>query len=109
MTVSSSAHGAVSVLSVSGTVDLATTAELASAIEAAAGAEPPALILDLTAVEFLASAGMALLVATHKRLAATGFAVVADGPATSRPLSLTGLDEVFDLHRTLPEALAALS
>jgi hypothetical protein len=37
------------------------------------------------------------------------FAVVADGPATSRPLKLVGISEVVGLHATLDEALAALT
>jgi hypothetical protein len=37
------------------------------------------------------------------------FAVVADGPATSRPLKLVGVAEIVGLHATLDEALAALT
>jgi anti-sigma B factor antagonist len=34
--------------------------------------------------------------------------VVADGPATSRQLKMTSLDQVFALHTTLDAALADL-
>jgi hypothetical protein len=37
------------------------------------------------------------------------FAVVAEGPATSRPLKLVGIADVVGLHATLDEALAALA
>jgi len=37
------------------------------------------------------------------------FAVVADGPATSRPLKLVGIAEVVGLYPTLDEALATLT
>jgi anti-sigma B factor antagonist len=36
-------------------------------------------------------------------------AVVADGPATSRPLKLVGVTDVVDLYATLDEALAVLT
>jgi hypothetical protein len=36
------------------------------------------------------------------------FSVVADGPTTSRPIKLMGLDQEFTLHADLPSALAAL-
>lgn len=106
LTVTHEVRDGVSVLSVAGAIDLATTPALADAIDSHDAQQP--LVVDLTAVSFLASSGMALLVATHKKLARAGFAVVADGPATSRPLSLTGLDAVFSLHSTLDAAVAGL-
>ncbi len=64
----------------------------------------------MTAVEFLASAGMGVLIAAQDELAPdTRFAVVADGPATSRPLKLVGVTDVVDLYATLDEALTALT
>ena len=69
-----------------------------------------AVVVDMGAVEFLASAGMGVLVAARDELpASVQFAVVADGPATSRPLKLVGVTEVVELHATLDEALAALT
>ena len=41
-----------------GDLDVATAPELADAIQAAARKEPAALIVDLSRVDFLASAGM---------------------------------------------------
>jgi hypothetical protein len=36
-------------------------------------------------------------------------ALVADGPATSRPLKLIGIADIIDVFATLDEALSALS
>ncbi|MFF0490457.1 STAS domain-containing protein [Nocardia sp. NPDC003482] len=109
MTTSVAVHDEATVLTVVGEVDLATAPALENAIEAALGGTPAALIIDLSQVTFLASAGMAALVAAHRRAgAATRIAVVADGPATGRQLKMTNLDQVFALHPTLEEALAAL-
>ena len=101
--------GEVSVVAVTGTVDMLTAPKLEEAINSAAKSSPSAVIVDLSAVEFLASAGMGVLVAAREQLGdAARFAVVADGPATSRPLRLVGIAEVVDLYATLDDALAAL-
>jgi len=99
----------IAVLTVSGEVDLSTVPSLEAAIEEALAANPKALIVDLTAVDFLASAGLQTLVATRQRLGdGTGFAVVAAGPATARPIELTGLAELLTVRPTIGEAMAAL-
>ncbi len=108
MTTKVTVHDDVTVLTVADEVDLATAPALDSAIDATLGGKPAALVIDLSEVSFLASAGMAALVSAHKRAGDTRIAVVADGPATSRQLKMTSLDQVFALHPTLAEALDAL-
>ena len=101
--------GNISVVSVTGTVDMITAPKLEAAIGSAAEGSPSAVVVDFTAVEFLASAGMGVLVAAHGDLTpAVKLVVVADGPATSRPLKLVGIADVVELFATLDEALAAL-
>ena len=98
--------GAV-VLAVAGEVDMLSAPQLAEAIHTALAAKPAALIIDLTKVEFLASAGLSVLVNGQAEVVPpTKFAVVADGPATSRPIKLMGIDSVLSLHRTLDNALS---
>ncbi|WP_448391692.1 STAS domain-containing protein [Mycolicibacterium sp. XJ879] len=110
ITASVSHQDGIAVVVVGGDVDVATVSTLEEAITDALGAEPTALVIDLTDVEFLASAGLQTLVATNEAVIKnTGFAVVANGPATSRPIQLTGLDQVFAMYPTLAEAIAALS
>ncbi|MBE1550635.1 anti-anti-sigma factor [Mycobacterium sp. OAS707] len=100
----------IEVLSVAGVVDMLTTSQLEEAIATAAKDSPRGVVVDLGAVDFLASAGMGALVAAREELPADIlFAVVADGPATSRPLKLVGIADVVGLHATLDEALAALA
>ncbi|MFV9635130.1 STAS domain-containing protein [Mycobacterium neumannii] len=109
ITTSISHEDGIAVLTVGGDVDLATVPAFQAAITEALTQEPSALVVDLLAVDFLASAGLQALVATHETVSKSArFAVVADGPATSRPIQLTGLDQVFSLYSTLAEALAAL-
>ncbi|CQD19844.1 anti-anti-sigma factor [Mycolicibacterium conceptionense] len=71
---------------------------------------PKAVIVDLSAVDFLASAGIGLLVSAHHALApAARFVVVASGPATGRPLALIGITNIIDVYATRAEALLALA
>jgi anti-sigma B factor antagonist len=99
----------ISVVSVAGVVDMLTAPDLEKAISEAAKSSPTAVVVDMTGVEFLASAGMGVLIAAQDELTPVKLAVVADGPATSRPLKLVGVTDVVDLFATLDEALAALT
>lgn len=102
-------HDGIVVLSVGGVVDLATAPALEEITDQLVAEQPSALIIDITDVTFLASVGLKILAATHRDITPTGcFAVVAAGPATSRPIKLTHLDEIFTLHATLDDALAAV-
>ncbi len=109
MTTSVAVHDAATVLTVDGEVDLATAPALENAIDGVLADKPAHLIIDLTQVSFLASAGMAALVGAHQRAGEdTAIAIVADGPATSRQLKMTSLDQVFALYATLDAALIAI-
>ena len=99
--------GRVVVIGVAGDLDMLTAPQLDDAIHCALQDEPTALIVDLSKVDFLGSVGMNLLVATHHEITpTTRFGVVADGPATSRPMQLIGIDTVIALYKTLADALA---
>lgn len=101
--------GRVVVVSVSGVVDMLTAPKLDDSIATSLAKSPSALVVDLTEVEFLASAGMGVLVAAHdKATPEIAFGVVADGPVTSRPLKLVGIADIVGLYPTLDEALAKL-
>jgi anti-anti-sigma factor len=101
--------GDTCVLGVSGVVDMVTLDQFEAAIEAAATKAPATLIVDMSDIEFLASSGMNALVVAYRELSpAVRFVVVADGPATSRPLRLLGIADLIELFATLDEALAAV-
>jgi anti-sigma B factor antagonist len=66
------------------------------------------LVIDFTAVTFLASVGLDIL-AEHRRLThdtALRTTLVVTGRAVRRPLELTGLTDLFPLRATLADALA---
>ena len=100
--------GAV-ILSVGDVLDLATAPTLASEISAKLAQAPAALIVDLTGVTFLASAGITVLIKGQEQAGTTvRFGIVADGPATSRPIKLLGLDDTLAMYPTLDDALREL-
>lgn len=99
-------HGSVAVIRAAGAIDMLTAPALHNACRAACSKHPSGLVVDLTDVEFLSSAGMQVLVAVHEEVTPDArFAVVADGPGTSRPLKITGLTDFIDLYATLDAAL----
>jgi anti-sigma B factor antagonist len=99
----------IAVLKVGGDVDLATVPALEAAIDEALIPKPTGLVIDLSEVAFLASAGLQALVSTHTNVSQSAhFAVVANSASTSRPIELTGLDQIFELYPTLAEALTAV-
>ncbi|MDV8056438.1 STAS domain-containing protein [Rhodococcus sp. IEGM 1343] len=101
--------GTATVLSVRGELDLVTSPYLRESIDAVfASSTPTALIVDLTDVPFLASVGMGVLVDAGHRVSPAQFAVVADGPATRRPLMLVGVDQTVPMYTDLQAAVAAL-
>ncbi|MEB3369258.1 STAS domain-containing protein [Saccharopolyspora mangrovi] len=91
-----------------GEVELINAPQLESVLDQAAEDRPNVLVLDITAVTFLSSAGLAVLVRTHRNAEAAGirFGVVADNPATRRPIQLMGLDQEFEVFADREGALA---
>jgi len=103
-------HDNIVVLGVSGTLDMVTAPQLAESIQHELRNQPAAVIVDLTDLEFLASAGMTVLLTAHGRIGESAqFAVVADGPAVARPMHLVGVDKLMTMHTTLDAARAAFA
>lgn len=100
-------HGRAVVLLVTGEIDVMTASQLEESALRALEDTPVVLVVDLSGVTFLASAGLAVLVGIRKAAAHTPTDVrfVAAAPATLRPLQLMGLDQDLALYPTRDEAL----
>ncbi|RRO14180.1 anti-sigma factor antagonist [Saccharopolyspora rhizosphaerae] len=100
--------GRTLLVTATGEVELVNAPKLASVLEQAIEDRPEVLVLDITGVTFLSSAGLAVLVRTHRNAEAASirFGVVADNPATRRPIQLMGLDQEFELFADREGALA---
>ncbi|WP_163509879.1 STAS domain-containing protein [Fodinicola acaciae] len=95
------------VLRVSGDIDMFANDKLQTAINDALTGGPAAVILDLTGVTFLDSAGLSALITAQIRHPDTHVRVVAASAYTLRPIQLTGLDQVLDIYPTLQAARQA--
>lgn len=93
-----SAQGAI--VSISGDLDLVTITPLGERIKEAAGQSAGGFTLDLQGVEYIDSAGLALLVKTHKRLETGGRSVtivVRPGSQPDRVLTLGRFGSLLNL------------
>lgn len=102
-------HGETPVIVVGGELDMATAPDLEAVVDEVLAEEPASLAFDLTAVDFMGSVGLRILVAAAQQIGATSrFAVIATGPAIVRPIELTGLDATLPLFPNVDKALAAV-
>lgn len=97
----------VVVITVRGEVDLGTSPQLRVSLLAQLRRGTSSLVVDLTEVGFFGVAGLTVLITARQAALAAGIrlCVVAHGRAVLRPLSVTGLDRLFDLHPDLAHAL----
>jgi anti-anti-sigma factor len=95
----------------SGELDAVTVYQLSERLDAAESAvkKPFPVVLDLSDITYLSSAGVAALVIHTRRYAEHGGAlrIVAAQPAVLRPITLTGADDALDVVPTLDQAVRA--
>lgn len=104
-----SEQGAVTVITASGEVDLGSAPRLRDLAVRRLTSGDRALVLDLTAVDFLDSTGLGTLVAVLKRARALGgdVGLVVSRPGIRKVFELTGLDAAFAIHDQLDDAILA--
>ncbi|MFJ1767242.1 STAS domain-containing protein [Amycolatopsis sp. NPDC088138] len=97
------------VVAVDGDVDLSTAPMLRHALGEALGRAPRRIVVDLSLVRFLNTAGLEVLLDAHRRAGQdTDLRLVATTRATWRPLQLTRTHERLVIHASLATAIAAL-
>lgn len=98
------------IVSVTGEVDLSSVPWLAEVIRRAkeqAGGEPSHVVVDLSEVEFMDTAGLEVLLEewnSSRRLDGRMCLVAPEGPLT-RLLEVSGLGELFDLYAEMDAAV----
>jgi anti-sigma B factor antagonist len=100
-------HGNAVVLTAEGIVDMAAAPELTDQIRAILRRRPAVVVVDLSAVSFLATAGMSVLMEADRKSGELGipFRVVAHGPVTVIPMQLLGIDDLLGIYPTVAAAL----
>jgi anti-sigma B factor antagonist len=101
----------VGLVAVSGELDYFTVSELEAAIQSASDGQGPKLIVDFSAISFIDSTALAMVLKHVTRLAARGgrLIVVSNDPRTARLLEITGLNGRIAMRLTLQEALDELT
>jgi anti-sigma B factor antagonist len=96
------------VVSVAGDVDMHSEGRLREELVRLSEAPARQVVLDFSGVEFMASAGVHVLLEMSARLEAAGgsLALACLHPMVARVMSLTGADELVPVLPTVAEALA---
>ena len=96
------------VVRLGGELDLYNAAQVRAALVEATAEAPERVVVDLGEVEFLDSTALGVLIEARSRLAnRAGLMLAAPGLETRRALQISGLDKLFAVHDTVPEALGA--
>jgi anti-sigma B factor antagonist len=99
--------GDVVIVRVGGEVDMLTTPLLGSCLAENLQTDPRVLVVDMRRVGFLGSSGLAALVTARDEASARNviLRLVSADHAVLRPLTATGLAELFEIHPDLETAL----
>ncbi|MFI5954730.1 STAS domain-containing protein [Cryptosporangium sp. NPDC051539] len=97
------------VVRVGGEIDMLTAPRLRDALTPVVAVPGADVVLDLDAVTFLGSNGLGVLVELSQQAEAVGtkFRLVCANRTVSRPLTLTGLDQVLDFYESASDLPAA--
>jgi anti-anti-sigma factor len=95
----------VVIVSVTGELDMSTVSQVAVASQDAVTRGVP-VVLDMTGLRFFSSAGLRLLVRLHET-ASVDVRLAGDQRVVLRPLELTGLLDLFPVHASVADAVAA--
>ena len=98
-------EGGATIVELSGDVDVGGAQQLRDVLGDALTEGP--VVVDLSNVRFIDSAGIGLLVTAHRRAVEQGttFAIAAPSEGAQRVLSLTRTDRLLVVHPTLEAAL----
>lgn len=100
--------GRTAILVLEGEFDLYTAPRVARALEVLLSRRPRRLVVDLSRVGFLNSAGLEVLASCHRRAGPrTDLRIVATTRATWRPLQIARLHETLVIHASRAAAVAA--
>lgn len=106
--------GSVTLLTIRGELDMNTAPELERSLDAAAEAEAPAILIDLSECEFIDSTGVALIIRTWQRVDRDGgggngrLVLCCPNNQVRRLLDITGVESSISMHDSVEDARADL-
>ena len=107
---SGSARDGVALITLRGEVDIYTAPRFKERLLAVLDGGALGLVIDLSAVTFIDSTALGVLIGGVRRMHDAGgkMALVVASRPVERVLNITGLDRVFAIHASLDEAVASL-
>jgi anti-anti-sigma factor len=110
MVITEQPHGRVLLVTAAGRLDGSTSAAFKTRIESLIADSEPRLVLDLSGVDFMSSAGLRAVLSLFKQtLAAKGaFALCAVQPTVLEVLDISGFTNLIPMHAERAAALAAV-
>ena len=96
------------VVKLGGELDLYNAHQVRDALFEVCSDSPQRIVVDLGEVDFIDSTALGVLIEARTKLDNRGaFMLAAPGFETRRALEISGLDKLFPVHDTVPEALVA--
>ena len=110
LTVCLAVQGTCTVVTLGGYSDLSTRGQLRDVLTAAA-TQTSHLVVDMSRLGFMDSTGLNVLVDVDRCMDGRGgtLALAAPQPIVAKVLRICGLDEVFTVHASMPEAMAGVA
>jgi anti-anti-sigma factor len=104
--INTSLHNQVSLIEVAGRVDSSTAPKLGEALNGELNSGRMRLVLDLSAVDYMSSAGLRELVNALKRARSQGdLRLASPSERVLDVLEMAGLDEIFQIFHSQAEAI----
>jgi anti-sigma B factor antagonist len=100
---------APNILPLEGEIDLHVSPEVAESLRSMTAKKPKEVVIDLTKVTYLDSSGLAVLIEGMQNVQEYGgrFAIAGVQESVKHIFDIARLDQVFQIFRTVDEALAA--
>jgi anti-sigma B factor antagonist len=93
----------MAILELTGDLDSTTAPVFRDKVEEAAELDPAQLIIDLSRLDYLSSAGLRVLVFARQKMAdGVALVLVGAGEAVAETIRLTGFDQSVSFSETLP-------
>lgn len=111
VTVTTSQQGGVFVIAFGGDIEVSSAATVRDALDRVIAAGHHRIVMDLDGVRFLDSTGLGVMVGRLKAVRDVGgdMHLVCTTPRITRVMAITSLDEVFTIHDSTDDAVAALT
>jgi anti-sigma B factor antagonist len=99
--------GSATILHVSGSASMEEAHRLQEKLEDLAGQQVPLIVLDLGAMDFIASMGLGAIIAAHLRVRRYNgeVRIACPSPAVAQLLEMTRLTKLFGIFASVREAL----